>query len=308
MFSKCTSWRSCWKRGNGQESQVIDESIPKTFWPNPEMRYLCAMYLPFPQGVMPQNRIETNRERIDPRSNKSETLLNLNQIRHLLPNSNMSLEMVDKAMELKELIDAAHIYLPQISRCISLAQDYMQEKFGLDYDTDSDSASEYSSSDKDSREEEQEEQEDEEDEEEKVPKARTIQVKLRYLFDLKNHARATFHMYHKVLTVHEMEFDMDAITEDTVKAWYDSAINSTCGNVVAQQPQHDRKVRLLKELDASKFTVNQETLDHVAELWADNFGQKAVAAQPYKLVIYPPGDHVTWHIMTLQKRNSVELS
>jgi hypothetical protein len=83
-----------------------------------------------------------------------------NQDLHLLSNSNMSFEMVDKAMELKELIDAAHLYLPRIGQCISLAQDYMQERFGLDYDTDSDSEFEYSSSDEDSDEEEQKEQKD----------------------------------------------------------------------------------------------------------------------------------------------------
>jgi hypothetical protein len=205
----------------------------------------------------------------------------------------MSFEMVDKAMELKELIDAAHLYLPQIGQCISLAQDYMQERFGLDYDTGSDSESEYSLSDEDSDQEEQKEQKDEGEEE--VPKARTIQAKLRCLFNLKNHAMGTFNLYDEALTVHDMEFKMDAIMEDTVKAWYTSATNSSCGDVVAQQPQHDSKVGSWRELDASKFTVNQETLDHVAGLWSDNFDPKAVVAQPYKLVIYGPGDHVAWH-------------
>jgi hypothetical protein len=43
-------------------------------------------------------------------------------------------------------------------------------------------------------------------------------------------------------------------------------------------------------------------LDHVARLWSKHFIPKRVKAKPYKLIIYGPGDHFSWHKDTPEEK------
>ena len=105
------------------------------------------------------------------------------------------------------------------------------------------------------------------------------------------------------LTVQGTSFAMMRdIKREDVERWYNSANNSSFGNVAAQQTQQDPKVRSSRELDATQFTVEQKTLDRIAKIWAKHLTPKSVTVQPYKLVIYGPGDHFTWHKDTPEEK------
>lgn len=84
---------------------------------------------------------------------------------------------------------------------------------------------------------------------------------------------------------------LNDITMEDVKKWYSTGINSGFGNVIKQEIKHDSHVRSSRELDASQFTVSQELLDNIAMTWGEEFMPQSVMAQPYKIVIYGPGDH-----------------
>ena len=88
---------------------------------------------------------------------------------------------------------------------------------------------------------------------------------------------------------------MGDISRKDVETWYASAVDSGFGNVALQQTQHDAKIRSSREFDASNFSVEQKTLDKIADTWARYFVPESVVAQPYKLVIYGPGDHFSVH-------------
>ena len=98
------------------------------------------------------------------------------------------------------------------------------------------------------------------------------------------------------ITVLGVEFEkLENITRADVESWYNSGISSAFGNVAAQETQHDDQVRSSRELDATKFSIEQETLDFVADDWGQYFLPAQVRVEPYKLIVYGPGDHFSWH-------------
>ena len=106
------------------------------------------------------------------------------------------------------------------------------------------------------------------------------------------------------------------ISLEDIRKWYAVGTDSGFGNVLKQETQHNAHVRSSRELDTTQFTVSQQILDDIALKWGEEFvptsvnrytdaktlsrwGQKfvpeSVTVQPYKIVIYGPGDHFQFH-------------
>ena len=85
------------------------------------------------------------------------------------------------------------------------------------------------------------------------------------------------------------------ISLEDVEKWYAAGTSSGFGNVMKQETQHDAHVRSSRELNTTQFTVSQEILDDVALKWGQKFVPESITAQPYKIVIYGPGDHFQFH-------------
>ena len=130
-----------------------------------------------------------------------------------------------------------------------------------------------------------------------------IQKTLSRLYTMKEFAWSFDKLEEDGLIVQGTSFAMmKDIKREDVERWYNSANNSSFGNVAAQQTQQDPKVRSSRELDATQFTVEQKTLDRIAKIWAKHLTPESVTVQPYKLVIYGPGDHFTWHKDTPEEK------
>ena len=267
---------------------------------------------------------------------------------------------LEKAVELKRLIDSAHLYLPVAGSCLSLEEEYIKvhddvidsdtENAGtfrrrefkkdvykkrMDKPWDSGSGFEIESettatvddksrseagdgpadaedtSDDGSEDYESEdyESEDDESEEERAPKTKEVQAIKRIqqtlgrLYTMREFAWSFDKLEEEGLTVQGTSFaKMTDITREDVERWYNSANNSSFGNVAAQQTQQDPRVRLSRELTATQFAVEPKTLDRIAKIWGDHLTPKSVTVQPYKLVVYGPGDHFTWHKDTPEEK------
>jgi hypothetical protein len=81
------------------------------------------------------------------------------------------------------------------------------------------------------------------------------------------------------------------IAQGHVEQWQAAAANSPFGNVATQETQHDARVRSSRELDTTQFEVDKGLLDAIAKKWEQKLIPKKVSVQPYKLLIYGPGDH-----------------
>lgn len=266
---------------------------------------------------------------------------------------------LEKAVELKKLIDSAPFYLPVAGTCLSLEEEYIkvhdhvmdsdtedagifgEREFKKDVDvykkrmdepwdsgsgfesettamvddkrseagdgpTDTEDTSDDESEDYES---ETEETEDDESEEEYAPKTKKvkaikrIQKTLGRLYTMREFAWSFDKLEEEGLTVQGTSFaKMTDITREDVERWYNSANNSSFGNVAAQQTQQDPRVRLSRELTATQFAVEQKTLDRIAEIWGSHLTPKNVTVQPYKLVVYGPGDHFTLHKDTPEEK------
>jgi hypothetical protein len=194
----------------------------------------------------------------------------------------MTFHKAAKAVELKELIDHAPYYLPQIGRCISLEKEFNEHYKSNCMNVDSEN--------------EDSEDSDSEDSEDKTSPIEPIQNKLIRLYETKG-----YHMSHTGLiksaeiTVLGKKFKCDQIFLKDVENWYTTALHSGFGNVKEQETQHNNQVRSSRELDTTQFEVGKRTLDSIAEAWAQKFIPDSVTVQPYKLVIYGPGDHFQFH-------------
>jgi hypothetical protein len=177
----------------------------------------------------------------------------------------MTFQTAAKAVELKNLIDHAHTYLPTIGRCLSLELEYRYDHMHQD-DDDEDS------------------------------KLEELQEKLVKIYDSKGYKMARSGFEDNSINVLGEEIaSLNDITMDDVKKWYAAGTNSGFGNVIKQETQHDSHIRSSRELDASQFTVSQELLENIAMTWGEGFVPQSVMVQPYKIVIYGPGDHFQFH-------------
>ena len=202
----------------------------------------------------------------------------------------MNFQTAAKAMELKNLMDHAHQYLPNMGRCLSLELQYRREQIdGEEMDGD----------------------------EEEYPKPEEIQDKLVKIYDLQNYRMENSGFEDVSINVLGKEIQaLEDISLEDVKKWYAAGTNSGFGNVMMQETQHNDNIRSSRELDITQFTVSQKTLDDIALRWGEEFvpesfhvytthetlrkhGQKlvpeSVMVQPYKIVIYGPGDHFQFH-------------
>jgi hypothetical protein len=224
----------------------------------------------------------------------------------------MIFQTVAKAVKLKNLIDNAHEYLPRIGRCLSLELEYKRMHIECEGD------------------------EIEEEEEPINPKMKRRWMeeaqkwKLQKLQDnlAKIYEFAGCRMKRDGFEDSSIEVlgqkiqSLKDISKEDIQKWYATGVDSGFGNVIKQETQHDTQVRASRELDVSQFTVSQELLDNIALKWGEVFvpssvnliaddvvlsryGQKfipeSVMVQPYKIVIYGPGDHFRPHRDTPEK-------
>ena len=123
-----------------------------------------------------------------------------------------------------------------------------------------------------------------------------IQKNISRLYSMREYVCSYDGLNEDGLTIQGTTFTkMGDIEREDVERWYNAAKNSGFGNVSAQETQQNPMIRSSRELDATQFNVEQTTLDFIAEIWARHLTPQKVNVQPYKLVIYGPGDHFTWH-------------
>ena len=91
------------------------------------------------------------------------------------------------------------------------------------------------------------------------------------------------------------EIRLSEISRTHVEKWYAEGSSSPFGNVSKQQTEYNDEVRSSREFDVTKFTVSNEILEDVADKWGDSFIPRCVKVQPYKVIIYGPGDHFQIH-------------
>src|SRR5436190_13278673 len=231
----------------------------------------------------------------------------------------MNYQTAAKAVELKNLIDKAHLYLPKIGRCLSLELEFKREYTDFE-DEEGDDDNKYYTKKKQKYGET----------EERIGKteytARTleeIQDKLAKIYDIEGFRMKGSGFEDGSINVlgKEIQSLRDISIED-IEKWYDVGRSSAFGNVMKQETQHDAKVRSSRELDITQFSVSQKLLVDVAQKWGEKYipesvnlyttrktlsiwGQKFipddVQVEPYKIVIYGPGDHFQFHKDTPQE-------
>ena len=188
---------------------------------------------------------------------------------------NMAFRTVAKAVQLKNLIDQARHHLPTIGRCVSLELNF-RRSFG------------------------------EEDEEAyrrkkntrvtKDKKLENLQDQLVSIYRTQGFKMKEYGFEQAKISVLGKDFAaMENILLEDVQKWYSTGTFSGFGNVQKQQTEYNAEVRSSHELDPSQFSVSQELLDDIALKWGKDFAPQSVTVQPYKLVIYGPGDHFILH-------------
>ena len=192
----------------------------------------------------------------------------------------MTFRTVAKAVELKNLIDHAHKYLPNIGRCISVELDFRRRH--IDLEEGEEDISYYRKwKQKTSR----------------TPlKFEKLQKKLANIYNLKGYETEKYGFEDSSITILGKEIQsLSDISLEEVEKWYVAGASSGFGNVTKQETQHDAHVRSSRELNTTQFTVSQGILDSVALKWGKTFVPKSITVQPYKIVIYGPGDHFQFH-------------
>ncbi|EIW58619.1 uncharacterized protein TRAVEDRAFT_124283, partial [Trametes versicolor FP-101664 SS1] len=87
-----------------------------------------------------------------------------------------------------------------------------------------------------------------------------------------------------------------------LQQWYNSASVSGFGDVREQVTKIDESVRTAREINTSEFTVGDELLRRVENIWKEQFVPGCdVRAEPYKIHLYGPGGHFDTHRDTPQK-------
>jgi hypothetical protein len=211
-----------------------------------------------------------------------------------------------KAVELKELIDNAHRYLPETGRCLSLELHYRRRHIDPEEDVEEDYDDDYDDDNNNDR-----------TVKDKRDTLEKIQDELVKVYDVEGFRMEDSGFECASINVLGEEIQaLKDISLEKVEKWYATATNSGFGNVLKQETQHDTQVRSSRELDTTQFTVSQDILNDIALRWGEEFvpksrhlitspeslsiyGQKfipqSVTVQPYKIVIYGPGDHFQFH-------------
>ena len=194
----------------------------------------------------------------------------------------MVFQTVAKAVELKSLIDNAHRHLPIICQCVSLELEFRRQYV----------------SKKDERSYRYRRSENTDDK-----KLEKLQEKLVEIYGIQGFRIKNFGFEGAGISVLGKDFaSLEKILLEDVQRWYTTGTSSGFGNVLKQETQHDAQVRSSRELDPSQFSVSQELLDDVALKWGKYFVPGSVTVQPYKIVIYGPGDHFALHKDTPEER------
>jgi hypothetical protein len=191
---------------------------------------------------------------------------------------------IQKAVELKRLIDSAPTYLSPIGTCFNLEYEWKQERR---YESDDD---ESESSDLPEKEEESDD-------------FLSLQNSLEFFYSLEE-----FEVFNKLeledlgLRINGVEFNPEKLTQEQVEEWYKAATPSNFGNVKDQETQNNPTIRASREFDfeSGKVQIGDKFIEDLRVGWG--MKPEKVDVKPYKLVIYGPGDHFTWHKDTPEQR------
>jgi len=180
----------------------------------------------------------------------------------------MNFQTVAKAVELRNLIDNAHLHLPKIGHCVSLEAEFKREHILTDVevyidDDDNDIPNHYKYY----------------KEEEKNTGAGTmvqsleeIQDKLSRIYDFQGFRMQPSGFEDGTITVSGEEIQpLRDISLKDVEKWYALGTDSGFGNVTKQETQHNAQVRSSRELDATQFTVPEQILNDVAAKWGEKY-------------------------------------
>ncbi|KAJ7211571.1 hypothetical protein GGX14DRAFT_623084 [Mycena pura] len=86
-----------------------------------------------------------------------------------------------------------------------------------------------------------------------------------------------------------------ADTGERLQRWYEAAAVSGYGDVKAQETKVDPAVRDAREIPASEFSVSPDLIAQVQELWGASFFPTQVRAEAYKIHLYGPGGKFKAH-------------
>ncbi|KAJ7211573.1 hypothetical protein GGX14DRAFT_697249 [Mycena pura] len=86
-----------------------------------------------------------------------------------------------------------------------------------------------------------------------------------------------------------------ADTGERLQRWYEAAAVSGYGDVKAQETKVDPAVRDAREIPASEFSVSPDLIAQVQELWGAWFFPTQVRAEAYKIHLYGPGGKFKAH-------------
>ena len=80
--------------------------------------------------------------------------------------------------------------------------------------------------------------------------------------------------------------------------WYENSHSSGFGNVKTLETEINLDVRNAREINSSEFTVGQELITKIEELWSTYFLPERACAVPYKIHIYGPEGQFKPHMDT----------
>ena len=83
--------------------------------------------------------------------------------------------------------------------------------------------------------------------------------------------------------------------------WYENSHSSGFGNVKTLETEINLDVRNAREINSSEFTVGQELITKIEELWSMYFLPERACAVPYKIHIYGPEGQFKPHMDTPEK-------
>jgi hypothetical protein len=189
---------------------------------------------------------------------------------------------IAKAVELKHLVDQAEKYLEPIGQCVSLEVDFsLHHEIG--------------------------------NKNKKVSKLEEIHYALQKIYNMRTVRMEREGFEESRIQILGEEISLKDIKLDHIEKWYKVGLKSGFGNVKTQETQHNDSVRSSRELDASQFAVTKEVLDEVTKKWGETYvpsdsysrylehcgqsfvPQSGITVEPYKIVLYGPGDHFQFH-------------
>ncbi|KAJ7479999.1 hypothetical protein B0H11DRAFT_1263540 [Mycena galericulata] len=194
------------------------------------------------------------------------------------------------AIDLKEALDNAAVYLKPIGTCRSKATEWR-----LEYDEDK-----------------MDEDEDEDEDDSDSPLRENVEIKvMEELRKLQTDYTMTVASgtiedlpFRLIITRKGCEYDGDtsALASDAapsigerLQGWYKAGAVSGYGDVKAQETKVDLAVRDAREIPASEFRVSPDLIARVQDIWGASFFPTQVRAEPYKIHLYGPGGKFKAH-------------